>query len=330
MERSIEILILIARLLTGMAVAGTILACTRRLWWLGELACHFRMQYLWMSTLSTPVFLLMNLVPELSLTIAIGMGNLCLILPLYALRQPKTEYKGARLLFVNLLFSNRAYGRVLRLIKETNPDLIVLQEVNERWVGALRSLSRSYPFHRTILYSGPGGFGIGIWSRLPVHSNELTAFGISKLPSLVIRYEQEGRMITLITTHPLAPTSPRQAWLRDDHLAELTTFIRMQEGPILLIGDLNTTSWSAAFEDLVRMTRLSDSRKGFGVQATWPVAIPWARIPIDHCLVSHELVVKHRRRGPGVGSDHFPILVEVALASNGNIAPASCKKTVQY
>jgi endonuclease/exonuclease/phosphatase (EEP) superfamily protein YafD len=36
-------------------------------------------------------------------------------------------------------------------------------------------------------------------------------------------------------------------------------------------------------------------------------------IPLDHCLVSPELAVVDRRRGPHVGSDHLPLLIEIQL-----------------
>jgi endonuclease/exonuclease/phosphatase (EEP) superfamily protein YafD len=58
---------------------------------------------------------------------------------------------------------------------------------------------------------------------------------------------------------------------------------------------------------------LRDSQLGFGVQPSFPT-FSWAiRIPIDHCLVSPEVVVLDRKLAPSVGSDHFPVMVELAL-----------------
>ena len=55
---------------------------------------------------------------------------------------------------------------------------------------------------------------------------------------------------------------------------------------------------------------LINSQRGFGVQATWPVAGGFApRIPLDHCLHSPDLATVDRRMGPAVGSDHLPLVV---------------------
>ncbi len=36
-------------------------------------------------------------------------------------------------------------------------------------------------------------------------------------------------------------------------------------------------------------------------------------LPLDHCLVSDEILVANRRVGPFVGSDHFPVVVDLVL-----------------
>jgi endonuclease/exonuclease/phosphatase (EEP) superfamily protein YafD len=42
--------------------------------------------------------------------------------------------------------------------------------------------------------------------------------------------------------------------------------------------------------------------------------LPVLGIPIDHCLVSEEIRVIAHRRLPAFGSDHYPILAELAIA----------------
>jgi endonuclease/exonuclease/phosphatase (EEP) superfamily protein YafD len=88
---------------------------------------------------------------------------------------------------------------------------------------------------------------------------------------------------------------------------------RKRTGALVLLGDLNTTSWSPHFRDLINTAGLKDSRAGFGIQPTWPAGTPPLWIPLDHCLVSPEIKVHDRRVGPNVGSDHFPVIVEFSL-----------------
>jgi hypothetical protein len=76
---------------------------------------------------------------------------------------------------------------------------------------------------------------------------------------------------------------------------------------------LNLTPWSFHFKVLLRVTGLHDSARGFGVQPSWPNNNPFLRIPLDHVLHSPDIVVLQRTIGPDVKSDHFPVIVDLAL-----------------
>jgi hypothetical protein len=86
-------------------------------------------------------------------------------------------------------------------------------------------------------------------------------------------------------------------------------------GRVLLVGDLNMTSWSPFFSDLIQTSGLRDSRKGFGMQNSWPANRRLLMIPIDHILVSEGVKVLSRRIGQFNGSDHYPILLDFSLSS---------------
>jgi endonuclease/exonuclease/phosphatase (EEP) superfamily protein YafD len=81
----------------------------------------------------------------------------------------------------------------------------------------------------------------------------------------------------------------------------------------MVLGDLNLSPWSPYFGDLLSSAGLRDSREGFGIQASWPTAVPLLRVPIDHVLYSPEVVINHRQIGPDVGSDHLPVVVDFSL-----------------
>ena len=38
----------------------------------------------------------------------------------------------------------------------------------------------------------------------------------------------------------------------------------------MLMGDMNCTSWSPYFQDMLTVSGLRDSRRGFGVEGSWP------------------------------------------------------------
>jgi len=43
------------------------------------------------------------------------------------------------------------------------------------------------------------------------------------------------------------------------------------------------------------------------------------RVAIDHCLVSPEIAIRDRHIGPDVGSDHFPVVLDFALAGEAPV-----------
>jgi endonuclease/exonuclease/phosphatase family metal-dependent hydrolase len=53
------------------------------------------------------------------------------------------------------------------------------------------------------------------------------------------------------------------------------------------------------------------------VLPTYPAWFPLLWLPLDHCLVSADLLVGQFRVGPYAGSDHFPVVVDFSLARPG-------------
>ena len=75
-----------------------------------------------------------------------------------------------------------------------------------------------------------------------------------------------------------------------------------------MLGDYNATPWTTAFRDLRRengMLRLSP-----GPASTWFAPWPILGLPIDHALVTGKLEGSVRV-GPGLGSDHMPLIVRL-------------------
>jgi endonuclease/exonuclease/phosphatase family metal-dependent hydrolase len=70
---------------------------------------------------------------------------------------------------------------------------------------------------------------------------------------------------------------------------------------------------AAAFQAFLHDTGLRDTRRGRGVQPTWPAWLPLAQVPIDHALVSAGVRVHARFVGGRVGSDRLPIVRDFSL-----------------
>lgn len=91
---------------------------------------------------------------------------------------------------------------------------------------------------------------------------------------------------------------------------DLCSHFRTQYAVVL--GDFNASQWSAVMRDFRRGTGLRHSAAGHGLHLTWPTSEPLLYVPLDHILVSEQLWVLDSRVGPVVGSDHRPVIAELA------------------
>lgn len=225
--------------------------------------------------------------------------------------QPTNSGPTLRLLLANTLWSNSEHERLLRLIEVERPDVIVLNEVTPSLWEALTPLRAVYPHHRA--QPRHDAFGIALLSRLPLEEVELERLGPLQRPWIRARLATAAGALHLVAVHP---TPPANRELMTITMAEMDLLGRELAGsgrPLVLLGDLNSTPWSARFRELLAATELRDSSRGFGMQPTFPVGLPPMRIPLDHALVSPELEVLDRRLGPEIGADHLPLLVDLRL-----------------
>ncbi len=178
---------------------------------------------------------------------------------------------------------------------------------------SLSPLETSYPFR--LAEPSLDNFGIALFSRFEPLAMEIRHIGGEPSPSSVVaRLKLGGKIVTVIGTHPLPPVNLNNAQSRNRQVEALARLAKETPHPILVLGDLNMTPWSPHFGDLLRRSGLRDGRKGFGIQATWPADTVLLRIPIDHCLVSPDIVVLDYRVGPEIGSDHRPVVIDFALS----------------
>ena len=88
---------------------------------------------------------------------------------------------------------------------------------------------------------------------------------------------------------------------------------RRSSEPLVVAGDFNVTPYSPYFRDWLAASGLTDSRRGRTLSVSWPATLPWFGIPIDHVAVNDGFTIVSHRRLPDFGSDHYGVVVELAL-----------------
>ena len=228
-----------------------------------------------------------------------------------------------RVILANVLRANQRHDQLLALVRQWKPDVLVLLEIDERWLHALAPLTDRMPY--SISEPRDDHFGIAVVSRLPLHHDEIATLGSAGVRSIVCEIELENTRATLIATHPLPPLPVGRAPLRDEQLLAVARRASRVTGPAVLIGDLNATMWSRPYRQLTRQTDLVNARRGCGILPTWPASFPpFMRIPIDHCLHSRDIHALRCVTGQPIGSDHLPLIVDLALPPNRGSAAHPC------
>ena len=280
-----------------------------------ELFSHFRLQYLAVAIILAVVLFALRSRGWGTVMLIVSAINLVPVAPWYlgpavaaASDQP------IRLVLSNMYSGNRNAQELIELVLAEKADVVFLQEVTPRHSRELAALRETLEYSLNI--PRDDNFGIAVLSRHPFTSAKVVRSPPLGLPTLVVQIAVDDRPISFVTTHPMPPLGAAE-WFagRNEQLASVARLINGLDGPRVLIGDLNTTMWAAHFRQLVRDTGLINARYGFGLLPTWPAQLGFAGIPIDHCLVSNELSVLNARTGPDVGSDHLPLIVDVALTS---------------
>lgn len=227
-------------------------------------------------------------------------------------REPQPLPPGARpvrVLELNVLTENTSYDRVRALIAETQPDVIGLVEVDRGWLEALAPALGEYPGRIEVPRSDH--FGIALYARGTV-TGGAEQLGLPR-PSIVADVAVGSARMSIVLVHPYAPVDAEKLDRQRIQLAAIARRARELPAPVVIAGDFNTTPWTPEFHRVTADSELCDTRAGFGVQASFPSTSFMTRIPIDHVLASCSVGVYDRRIARDVGSDHLPVIVDLAI-----------------
>ena len=276
-----------------------------------ELFSHFRLQYFLVALLLTLAFMALRWRTYSLIGIVTVALNGWFVVPWHIPADDPPPSAGLKVMLSNVLLSNDSADRFIALVLDEAPEVVVIQEATPGWMAQLGPLHAAYP-HR-IAEPRDDPFGIAVYSKLPMTSAAVNDSVPMGFPEIVVELAAGDRSLSLITTHPMPPIGAGNYSSRNLQLDGIARLAARTPGPLILIGDLNTTMWAHHYQRLVDTSGLRNAREGFGVKPTWPLFLPFAMIPIDHCLVSDDIRVSGFDTGPTIGSDHLPIIVSLAI-----------------
>lgn len=214
-----------------------------------------------------------------------------------------------RVATLNLWRHNDRMDDVENFLAETDADAVVLQEATKQHGALLRqALQSRYPF-------SVGDWGIIILSKHPfLADGRIDRPGYPPWISLMVRWVQlevNGTKFELAGVHLARPF---YAELQQQDVAALIAFVRSRTLPLVMAGDFNMSPWT---EKLGRFERGSGLKRYNTFHLTWPMErrnVPLLPlVAIDNVFASPQFASIAVAPGPRLGSDHRPIVADLAL-----------------
>ncbi len=220
----------------------------------------------------------------------------------------------AQVMFANVLRTNPSLADLMTWLNAENPDVLVMTEVTPGHVEEIAEAMAGFGYDYQILEPRHHAFGMTIYSRFPIVDYRFEMLTDDTLSNggpitLIAWIETEQGVLAVAGVHPFPPSVRASMEARNRQLDDAVYLLEDITDPLVVVGDYNATPWSPALRRFAEDLDLH----GFNVAATWPVWFGFAGVPIDHALVSNELLVGRIEVGPNIGSDHRPIVIDVLL-----------------
>jgi endonuclease/exonuclease/phosphatase (EEP) superfamily protein YafD len=226
----------------------------------------------------------------------------------------KAQAPDVRLLIYNVLQDNDRYGDFLDTVKKYEPDMVMMVEADQKWLDGVDLLN--YKYSHSVLKPLGNTYGMLLFSQLKLAKEEIRYLVKDEVPSIKTKVElEDGRSFWFFGLHPEppSPTENEYSTARDRELMKLAEECSDLHDPIIVAGDLNDVAWSYTTTSFIKESGLYDPRKGRGFYSTFHTRSVFMRWPLDHVFCSEHFELVRMKKLKNIGSDHFPILIELML-----------------
>jgi len=216
----------------------------------------------------------------------------------------------------NVLMTNRKYSRLLEVVNDVDPDILVTLETDQHWQDALSTLTDKYVFN--VEKPIDNLYGMHLYSRLKLRNVEVKELVEKGVPSIHCEVQLQNNIwIKCYFLHPAppSPTENTESTERDHELALVANQVRTSSQPTIVTGDLNDVAWSPTTRKFRRVSELMDPRIGRGMFNTFHADYKFVRWPLDHLFHSNEFKLVTIARLPAIGSDHFPLYTKLVFVA---------------
>ena len=281
-------------------------------WWALDIVANFRVQLVAVGIVVIVGGVTIHTRSVITVGILVAVVNLIPIVPLYAgVSSGVASFPEVRVASYNLqLGTSPDIGEVIEWLQSVDADVVFLHEADVDWVTAIERADLPY---RVVGPMRAQGASYGTMALVRAGAT-VEYLDITQRPAPVVSLDVNGERVVVLGVHTVAPYDAIGSRLRDGDLLAIADWVNDQESRVVVAGDLNATPFSWSFRRMLEVSGLRNSQVGHGLQATWPTHNMLLRVPIDHLLYSDGLWIWDRSVHSNLGSDHFPIVVDLSLA----------------
>ncbi|WP_461098900.1 endonuclease/exonuclease/phosphatase family protein, partial [Telluribacter humicola] len=219
-------------------------------------------------------------------------------------------------IIANVLVENRQSEPFVQQVRQLNPELVLVMEVDQWWVDQLKVLKTSYPY--VVEYPLDNAYGMALYSKLPLEEPNVAFLDDEQIPSIHTKVIMPAtRNFMFHGVHPVAPVPsdkyPDGKGEKEVSLLKVGDMVAKERRPSVVAGDFNDVSWSRTSRLFGDRGRLYNIRLGRGLFNSFDANSYIERWPLDHIFVTRDFTVVELQRLPYIYSDHFPIYVRLAL-----------------
>lgn len=210
----------------------------------------------------------------------------------------------------NVRMSNKKYNNFLKVVRETDPDILLINEPNQKWADAIGELDKVYAY--SIKKPQENTYGMMLYSKFKLVSHSIQFIVEADIPSFYAIVElPSGKKFDLFTVHPRPPHYDKNTDTREAELLQVAQLAKLTPLATIVAGDLNDVAWSYTTSLFRKVSGLLDPRIGRGFFNTYNALIPFFRYSLDHIFYDPAFRLIRIKRLPKFGSDHFPMFLRL-------------------
>lgn len=214
-----------------------------------------------------------------------------------------------KVMTINVWSRNRTLEAVEKLIESERPNVLFIQEASSK--NFRNFLQRIGTLYATHLSNDPVNCATHVFSSFSlVRQDNEWAYCDFVSAQLALPNELGGGSLRVASVHLSRSSSWQPAVVQ-------TALSQSARASLIVGGDFNRTPWSWSLRNLDQIPGLDRRTHGL---PTWPtparfedtwLTTPFPILPIDHIFASNDWRTSRVRLGPDVGSDHYPVIVEM-------------------